>query len=355
MRKLSGDGRTGGVLNALSVRLGSPGLNALSARFQAELPDDFLVDDPEGVQFQRAFARSGIPGFSTGCVVVERDGQRIAVAPVFTMQFSLATMLPPGLSKKLLGKLRLSVVCVGHPSADIGRIDGDTSPAVLAAIASAIESMAPLLGYKGFGSDLCLPGFVRVRGLPVPVVPLDTDPFTSLPSRHRNQIKRKRSLSQDLRWETVQSLPTDLVEPVYALYLQTFERAKVQFEKLTPSYFSESAELSEYILAFEGDRLLGFAQLVSKQGRTLFKYVGMDYARGPAYGLYFGLLIRMVEHARSSGHRELDFGVTAYDFKRKLGARMHETCVYYKHRNPVINQLLRLAAPLLEPGPDELL
>jgi hypothetical protein len=39
----------------------------------------------------------------------------------------------------------------------------------------------------------------------------------------------------------------------------------------------------------------------------------MDYARGLAHGLYFGLLIRMAEHAWVSGQRELDFGVTAYD------------------------------------------
>jgi hypothetical protein len=241
-----------------------------SARFQTELPDDFLVDDPEGVQFQRAFARSGVPGFHTGCVVVQSAGRRVAVAPVFTMHFPLATMLPPFPGKKLLGRIKLRVACVGHPSTDMGRMDGDVSPAVLSAITSTVETLAPLVAYKGFGADLPLPGFVRVRGLPVPVAQLDSDLISSAASRHRNQIKRKRRLSDSLSWQTVAPLPAELVAPVYALYLQTYERAKVQFEKLTPAYFAETAALSEYILAYEGAQLIGFAQLISKQGRMVF-------------------------------------------------------------------------------------
>ena len=330
-------------------------MNPLSAHFQAELPDDFLSSDAEGVQFQRAFARSGIPGFSTGCIVVTANGVCICVAPVFTMRFSLATLLAPGYLKRLLGGTALQVACVGHPSADIGRIQGTVDQDVLAAITSVLEGLAPLVAFKGFESTLSLPGSVRIRGLPVPVVKLNPDPMASMTSKQRNQISRKRRLSNNLRWEIVESLPPELVAPVYALYLQTYERAKIKFEKLTPDYFVQTSALSEYILAFEGDHLLGFAQLISGDERMLFKYVGMDYPHAQTHGLYFGLLIRMVEHARASGLRELDFGVSSYDFKRKLGAKLQETSIYYRHANPLLNRLLRLAAPLLEPGPEELL
>ena len=314
-----------------------------------------MPHNAEGVHFQRAFARAGIADFDTGCIIVTEDGQRVAVAPAFTMRFSLATMLPPGWLKRVLGGVSFRVACVGHPSADLGHIDGDTHPEVLATITATLERLAPLVAYKGFGPDLTLPRFVRVRGLPVPVLSLQTDPFAAMNSKHRNQIKRKRRQSEHLRWQTVSALPPELVAPVYALYLQTYERAQVQFEKLTPGYFAQTAHLSEYLLAFDGDKLVGFAQLMAGQGRMLFKYVGMDYACAKPWGLYFGLLIRMVEHARDSGHQALDFGVTAYDFKRKLGAQMQETFVYYRHTHRVLNYVLRLAAPLLEPGAEELL
>lgn len=327
---------------------------ALTARYTPRLPADFLPNDAEGHAFQEAFQRAQVPGFETGCVVVEAGGQRVAVAPVFRMDLPLSTLLPPGWLQHTLGRVSLRIACVGHPSADIGRIDGPLNADVLAALCGVLAPMAPVTAFKGFGPDLPLPGHVRVRGLPVPVLPLAPDTLARKPSRQRSQLAKKRRMSESLDWQTVRGLPDGLVDAVYALYLQTYERAPLRFEKLNRAYFVETAACSEYLLAFDQGRLLGFAQLITGQGRMLFKYVGMDYAQAHAHGLYFGLLIRMVELAQARGLRELDFGVTAYDFKRRLGAQLHDTWLYYRHANPALHWLLGRAAPLLEPGPDEL-
>lgn len=326
----------------------------LSAEYRTTLPDGFLADEPEGGAFYAAFQRSAVPGFDVGCIEVKRHGSRIATVPVFVMNFSLATMLPPGVLKRLLGWIRLRIACVGHPSADFGRIDGETSAAVLAITNRCIAGAAAITAYKGFPAGLPLDGYVQVRGLPVPLLDIRDDYFAALPSRRRNDLKRKRRASETLRWEISQGLPDHRVDEVYRLYLQTNERAIVHFEKLNRDYFVETAALSEYILAFEEERLVGFAQLISRNGSMLFKYVGMDYRCAHAYGLYFGLLIRMIEHAIDTRTTALDFGVTAYEFKRKLGARMVDTWVYYRHANRMLNAVLKRCAPLLKPGADEL-
>jgi len=64
-------------------------------------PDDFLPDEPEGAAFHKAFQASGIAGFTCRYLLIERQGRRIAVVPYFLGTFSLGTLLPDGLLKKI--------------------------------------------------------------------------------------------------------------------------------------------------------------------------------------------------------------------------------------------------------------
>ena len=46
-----------------------------------DVPEDFLLDNPEGGAFYRAYARARVPGFELGCFIVKRGGQPVAAAP----------------------------------------------------------------------------------------------------------------------------------------------------------------------------------------------------------------------------------------------------------------------------------
>ena len=327
----------------------------ITVEVQSDVPDEFFPDEAEGLHFHRAFGRAHVPDFELGCLVARRGAHVVATAPFFVMRFGVGTMLPPGFAKRLLSGVSLRIACLGHPSADTGRIHGETSSETLDAINSALGALAPLVCYKGFGADLPLPGFAKVIGLPVPILRVKPTFWADLGAHKRSDLKRKLKFSSALRFEESDGLTDEHVERVLELYLMTHEKAAVKFERLNKSYFVETASISKYLLFFEGDLLIGFAQTLCGDGRMIHKYVGMDYERSRHYRLYFALFLRAIDICIRDRLQTLDSGVTAYAFKRYLGSEMKPTWLYYRHRNRFINALLRRFAFVLKPSPDELL
>lgn len=321
----------------------------------AEAPEIFLDEWPESGEFYRA-TQLAIPGFTFGYLVVHRAGVRMAVIPYFITDFKLNTMLEEGWFKRLLGGLSLRIVCIGHPTAAFGRIDGQVSEELLGSAFATLSAKAPVVAFKGFGCDLPALGFVRVAGLPVAVLHLDGDFWGTL-HRHkkRNDFTRKLKASAALRFEEHDGLPGEYLERAYQLYLNTRSRSSILFECLSPAYFSSTSALSIYILAFLQDRLVGFAQLLPKGSRVVGKYLGMDYTVSREHELYFALSLRTIDISASRGFKEIEFGETSYHFKKELGCELVDTWLYYRHRNPIAHTLLARFAFLLEPSKNELL
>ncbi len=317
-------------------------------------PDDFLPDEPEGAAFHKAFLASGIAGFDCRYLAIFRGTRRVAVVPYFLDELSLNTMLQDGLLKRCLSGTKMRIACVGHPSSDFGMIDGEVSADLLALVNATLQRQAALVAYKGFTADLPLPGFVRVRGLPVAVLTLSGDYYSGLDARRRNDFHHKLEKTRALRFEECDELPEQLAQQVFQLYLNTYNRAPLRFERLTPDYFRQTAGIGRFLLCFEADQLIGFAQLICKNGKASFKYVGMDYQRSREYGLYYALCLKGIDICLRDGYRRLELGVTSYHFKRLLGSELVETSIYYRHSNPLLNWLLGRLRFLLEPSAAEL-
>jgi hypothetical protein len=199
-----------------------------------------------------------------------------------------------------------------------------------------------------------LPDFVRVRGLPVPRLNIVGDYYSGLPSYRRNDMKRKLKRAQALRFEEHDGLAEALIEPVFQLYLNTYNGAEVRFEKLTPEYFRQTGPLCKFLLVYDAEELIGFAQLLCNKRSMAHKYVGMNYEKNRQYGLYFLLFLRAIEICVRDGYVDLEFGVSSYHFKRLLGSELLETSVYYKHRLAPVNFVLTKLRFLLEPSEAEL-
>jgi hypothetical protein len=326
----------------------------LSIERVQDVPEEFLREHPEGGDFYRAYARAKVPGFQLGCFIVRRDGRPITAAPFFVMHLPLNTMMPPGLLKNLMGSLALKTAFIGHPSADVGQIQGESSPEVLELVHAELFKLSSLIAYKGFEKGLSLPGFNKVIGLPVPVLKVNADYWTQLKHKVRTDLKRKLKASAGLLLIEVDGLPTEYLKPVYALYRQTADNADIQFEQLNPEYFIETGSLSKYILYFEGETMIGFHQLMCNRHTMYCKYIGMDRCSA-RYKLYFALMIQAVNIAIREGIEQVDFGVTSYAFKRHLGSEMHDTYNFFRHRRPIVNAVLKRVGFLLEPDESELL
>ena len=314
----------------------------LTVENHASPPDDFLAGEAEGYAYYKAFQDSGIEDFEFGYLVVRRNGRRVAVAPYFVTKYHLNTTLPEGWPKRLLGWLWFRIACVGHPSVDLGMIDGETSAEVLAAINGELLKHAPLVAYKDFGTGLPLAGFSIEPNLPVARLAIRGDFYSGLPGSVRREFRQRLRRARTLRIEECSAYPREHAAQIYALYLQTLARAEMRFEKLTPQFFDNVAPISKYILYWENDMLIGFALLICKDRFMLGKYLGMDYARARKYGLYFVMLLHHIGICVRDGYTVYQTGPSSYDFKERLGSAMIPTYIYFRHRHPLINRVLAL-------------
>ncbi len=317
-------------------------------------PDDFLPDEPEGAAFHKAFQAARITGFDCRYLAILRQGVRVAIVPYFTGIFNLGTLLPEGLLKKCINRISFRYACVGHPSTDIGLIDGEISADILTLVNATLSKKSSLIAYKNFHANLPLQGFVRARGYPLPVLALKGDYYSGLDGRRRNDFKHKLAKIQSLRIEECSNFPEGRVSEIFSLYMNTYEHASIRFEQLTPEYFQKTASISRFLLFFEADKLIGFAQIIGKNHKAVFKYVGMDYLHSRQYGLYYGICLKVIEACLKGGYQQLDLGVTSYHFKHLLGSDLIETSIYYRHHNPLVNWLMGKFSFLIEPDKHEL-
>ena len=320
-----------------------------------EAPKNFLEAWPEGGDFYRATQHT-IPGFVMSFLVAQRAGVREAVIPYFLTDFKLNTMLDLRLFKWLFSWARLRIACVGHPSVAFGRIDGQISEELLEAAYDVLSKKAPIVAFKGFGHDLPTTGFVRVAGLPVAVLHLDRDFWSTIHGhKTRNDLKRKLKASEQLRFEEHDGLPVEYLAQVHQLYLNTRNQSSIQFECLSLEYFLNTSSLSIYMLAFLNNQLVGFTQMLPSGDRVVGTYLGMNYALSQEYGLYFSLYLHSIDICIRRGFKEIELGETSYHFKKELGCELIDTWVYYRHRSSFVHALLARIAFLLEPASSELL
>lgn len=305
-------------------------------------PADFLKDYCEDAQFHSAFQRSKVPGFEIGYLLVKRDGERISVVPFFLYDYQLSLFFDNRLLKKLFGFIKLKAVFVGHPSADVGRIDGEVSGEALTAINDFLFSRSRLVIYKFFEQPLLLPGFTTIPGMPIPLLKVEPANFPDLHGAKRKHMKRDRQFSEKLEFREADhpasgaDIPLD---EIYRLYLNSYDHSDLQFEKLNRDYFVNTLVISRYLLAYLDGELVGFAQWLHKGDHICGKYLGMDYEKGNGF-LYLAMMRQMIGIAIRDGFSSIDFGVSGYAAKKRLGCQLVPTRVYFRHANPAVNWLL---------------
>jgi hypothetical protein len=305
-------------------------------------PKSFLSNEVEGYAYYTAFQESGIENFEFGYFVVKRNLETVAVAPYFVTDYHANTTLEKGWIKHLLGWLSFRIACVGHPSADFGMIDGEVSEPVLQAINIELFKRAPIVAYKDFGEGLPLRGFSREPNLPIARLEIKGEFYSGLSGSIRREFRQRLRHARSLRIEECDTYPREHAGRIYELYLETFNRAEMTLEKLTPQFFEKIAPISKYVLYWENDTLIGFALLICKGSFMLGKYLGMDYARSYKYGLYFVMMLNHIEICVRDGYTLYQTGQSSYDFKKRLGSTLIPTYIYFRHRHPVMNWLLSI-------------
>jgi hypothetical protein len=199
-------------------------------------------------------------------------------------------------------------------------------------------------------------GFALVAERPTFIARLDTNTFASYLAAMRAPYRRRAEhyLRSDFRVSITADF-ADRAEEIARLFEITTARAKESRRERVGADVVRAwarCDRARAVLLESGARGLELAALVLDDRPVLhFIRVGFDAEASRATGAYPRLLYELVRFAIDRGCSFVDFGLTSADPKLRAGAQPVPLRVWVRHRNPVVQALLRRARRFIPPGP----
>jgi hypothetical protein len=204
-------------------------------------------------------------------------------------------------------------------------------------------------------------GFTRVPSMPMTRLSLDYKDFEDylrkkLSPRTRAKVRRKlrkAACAQPAIGVSVVDNVSAVVDDVYPLYVNVFERSPLQFEKLTKEFLCAIGERMPDKVRFfiwrQETRIIAFA-LCMLQGKAIYhEYVGFDYSVAFKVNLYYRVFHDIVEWAISNGYEQFHSSSLNYDPKWHLRHSLDPLDLYVRHTSAPVNAALKWLLPLLGP------
>lgn len=200
-------------------------------------------------------------------------------------------------------------------------------------------------------------GFTRIPSLPMAVLNIDYADFDDymrrgLTSRMRCDLRRKFRAGTSITMTVMRDI-SPVLDEVYPLYLQVYERSDRHFEKLTKEYFRALGERMPDKVRFfvwrENDRIVASSLTMLHGDHICNEYLGLDYEVALERHLYFVAFRDVVTWAIANGFRRCLTTGLGYAPKLDLGFVLEPLDLYVRHRSQALNRLFRRVLPLLEP------
>lgn len=313
-------------------------------------------------------------------IVISRDNRAVCIAPCFTMDYPLDTTVN-GTPKKMITLLRkifprflitrvfacgsvagegeIGIHNSGNPSEIINQLTAEMHKI-------AKKEKARLIAFKDFAhhynpllEPLARKGFRKIESYPAVELDIDFKSFdehvASLSKSTRKDLKRKfRKINAltELKME-VRNEVEGCLDEIYNLYLNTFEKSTVKFEKVTKEFFRDISKNmagdTKYFLWRYNGKLVAFDLCVASGDLLVDEYIGLDYDVAYENHLYFVTFRDIVNWCIENGIRKYRSGALNYDPKKRLDFKFLPQYVHAKHSNPLVNLFLRMASPFLNP------
>lgn len=203
-------------------------------------------------------------------------------------------------------------------------------------------------------------GFARAPSMPMTMLDIGYDTFDAymakaLKSSTRKKLRKKLEATAgitDIRLSVTDDAAS-FVDEIYPLYLQVFDRSRMQFEKLTKDFFCQIGQrMSDKVRFFawrRGNTLLAFS-LCMVQGDSLYaEYVGFDYSVAFNLHLYHYIVRDMINWGISKGYKWFRSSGLNYDPKLHMRHRLDPIDLYVRHTSALPNAIFRLALPWIVP------
>jgi predicted N-acyltransferase len=337
--------------------------------------DALFPGELERYDYLAATEAAGLQGFQWRYVIAEDRGQLLAAVPAFLTDYALDTTLT-GIARRLVTQLRrqfpralvLRLACLGSPCTEtisVGftkEVDAKRHASILSGLLQVFErhacaSRCNLLAVKDVPAEQSelwrraagSASYQTMPSLPGTVLELrfaSTDDYMAqLTQGTRRDMRRKLRSRSEVRIEHRRNID-DVIAPIGQLYAATRARARLSFEELTPAFFQgvlARVPGASCTLYFVGDELLAMNLLLEDQVTLLDKFFCMSDS-GRDYNLYFLSWFCNVEYCLSKGLRRYLSGQAGYTNKLRLGSTLNGTSMYFRHRNVLLNVLLRMVA-----------
>lgn len=185
------------------------------------------------------------------------------------------------------------------------------------------------------------------------------DFLARLTSKKRRKLRADRKLLEK-EGGTIELIdkPSLISDELYQLYQKTNLRKKMQDDYIpTPlsvdkDFFNNLSSFqllnSKALVAKVNDEIIGYC-LLMKDGDTLyFKSVGLDYDLSFKTHAYFNLFYSSIEYGIEHGCKRIDYGITSYCFKKRMGCELHDSYYLVIFYHSLLHRLGTLFIRLLD-------
>jgi Acetyltransferase (GNAT) domain len=202
--------------------------------------------------------------------------------------------------------------------------------------------------------------FVRVPSLPMTSLNINYASFGEYMTRVLSRATRKdlrRKFKTAARAEKIELSVIDdvtsIIDELYPLYVQVYDRSHLHFEKLTREYICELGrrmpEKTRFFVWRQGGRIVAFNICMLEDDSIYDEYIGLDYAVALDIHLYHYTFRDIVTWAIANGYKWYRCNGLNYDPKLHLKCRLEPIDLYVRHTSTVFNAIMTLILPLIEP------
>jgi predicted N-acyltransferase len=202
-------------------------------------------------------------------------------------------------------------------------------------------------------------GFTRIPSMPLTALNIQYSSFDeymqkALNSATRSKLRKKFRATVGVPIElTVSNDVTSIVDEIYPLYLQVYDRSKLHFEKLTKEYFCRLGKMmpdrARFFVWRRAGKAVAFGECIVHGDTVFAEYLGLDYGVAIRLHLYHYVFRDLVTWGMANGYKYFQSSGLNYDPKLHLRHRLKPVDLYVKHTSYLINLAMRMALPWLEP------
>lgn len=341
----------------------------------------FPADIIEGYAYYRAIDESNLPLFLLYYAIVYENNRIVCIAPFFITNFSLDTTIQGYFKnivssiQKILPKLfRMKILFFGSPLTEEGIIgfakDCDVKQTLNFLIQEIIgfcknRKISVITFYNLTTRDMHIVDLLKINGFGC----MEAFPLARLEIKERSLEEYIQNLGRSTRKNIRQKLRNTyasaeitieerdnlngLLNQAYKLYLDTYNRGDVSFEKLTLEYFSKISEhmpdVTKFFIVWINHKMVAFNLCFVKDGFCIDKYFGLDYEVAYRYNLYYLTWCHNIDWCIKHGVRYYQPGTCDYEPKIRLGGKLIPLYVCCRFLNSFVNCFTAPVLKLITP------